>query len=475
MRALRRASREQGIVICSTVLLALENDRDGSRRLVTNPQDGGAGMQTGETVKIMSIVGARPNFMKVAPIIAAIRAHNARSVPPGELKGRTGNLELIEHVLVHTGQHYDQDMSASFFVDLGLPEPDYNLRVGSGSHAAQTADIMKAFEQVLRREQPDVLIVVGDVNSTLACALVAAKTSFGESGGRPLIAHVEAGLRSFDRTMPEEVNRVLTDQLSDLLFTTEESARHNLAREGVLTEKIHFVGNTMIDSLLAYKEKAATSSVVEDLGLRTSVAGSGNARLIARYALLTLHRAANVDDQRAFVSILEGLQDLASQCLVIFPAHPRTQKRIIEFGLECRFEWSYMRDQLRGTRAAVGSRPIRIVDPLRYVDFLSLMTNAALVITDSGGIQEETTCLGVPCVTVRSSTERPVTVTVGTNVIGGREKQSIREAIRRQLESKRRAAVPARWDGESARRILQAITLELAHRRLSVPKLSVHG
>jgi UDP-N-acetylglucosamine 2-epimerase (non-hydrolysing) len=402
-------------------------------------------------MKVMSIVGARPNFMKVAPIITAIRAHNARVTPPGALESRKGSPEAVDHVLVHTGQHYDRAMSDSFFADLGLPEPDYNLGVGSGSHAAQTAEVMRKFEEVLLREQPDVLIVVGDVNSTLACALVAAKISFDASGRRPLIAHVEAGLRSFDRTMPEETNRVLTDQLSDLLFTTEESARKNLMREGVPAERVHFVGNTMIDSLLAYKEKAETSHILDDLGLSGGPSRS-SASPASRYALLTLHRPANVDDRAVFLNILEGLEDLLGECQVIFPAHPRTQKRIKEFGIDHRFEWNGI------ARGAITTDPgIRITQPLGYLDFLCLMANAALVITDSGGIQEETTCLGVPCITVRANTERPVTVDVGTNLLAGLDPDGIRAAIRQQLASRGRGSIPEKWDGQAAGRILDVL------------------
>jgi UDP-N-acetylglucosamine 2-epimerase (non-hydrolysing) len=387
-------------------------------------------------MKIMSVVGARPNFMKAAPIISAINAHNSQA---------TGSRsEVIQHVLVHTGQHYDQAMSDSFFADLNLPKPDVHLGVGSGSHAFQTSEIMRKFEEVLLREKPDVLIVVGDVNSTVACALVAAKISFDASGARPLIAHVEAGLRSFDRTMPEEINRILTDQLSDLLFVTEESGLRNLAREGVPAEKVHLVGNTMIDSLLACKERAEASTILEDLGLRNGTADGGSSGCITPYALLTLHRPANVDNRDAFLNILNGLEDLAKECPVIFPAHPRTQKRIKEFSLERHF----------GVKE---SGAIRMIDPLGYLDFLCLMMHARLVITDSGGIQEETTCLGVPCVTIRENTERPVTVTVGSNVIAGVSTQGIRSGIRHQLKPRNGSSVPELWDGRSAARILGVI------------------
>jgi UDP-N-acetylglucosamine 2-epimerase (non-hydrolysing) len=387
-------------------------------------------------MKMLSVVGARPNFMKAAPIIAAIKDHN----------DRVTTSRSISHVLVHTGQHYDRLMSDSFFADLEMPKPDAHLGVGSGSHATQTAEIMRKFEEVLLQEKPDILILVGDVNSTVACALVATKISYDASGTRPLIAHVEAGLRSFDRTMPEEINRILTDQLSDLLFVTEESGLRNLAREGVPAERIHFVGNTMIDSLLAYKEKAETSSILDSLGFRNNVVNGGS---IAPYALLTLHRPANVDSRDEFLNILEGLDALATEFPIIFPAHPRTQKRISEFGLDRHFEWNHAKNGVNEFGA------IRIIEPLGYLDFLCLMKNARLVVTDSGGIQEETTCLGVPCVTVRENTERPVTVEVGTNILAGVHSGGIRRAIRQQLASRGRGSVPEKWDGHTAGRIIE--------------------
>jgi UDP-N-acetylglucosamine 2-epimerase (non-hydrolysing) len=411
-------------------------------------------------MKVMSVVGARPNFMKVAPIITAIRDHND-SVPCGTSHGSavagTGH---IHHVLVHTGQHYDRLMSDSFFSDLNLPAPDVHLGVGSGSHAEQTAEIMRKFEKVLCVEKPDVLVVVGDVNSTLACALVAAKISFDASGRRPLIAHVEAGLRSCDRSMPEEVNRALTDQLSDLLFATEESGLQNLAREGVPPDKVHFVGNTMIDSLLTYKGKAEGSRVLEDLNLRTSGRGT------QPYALLTLHRPANVDSGDAFLDILEGLQELIGEYRIIFPAHPRTQKNISGLGLEQYFDLRYVQDETEGPTTLNKDGAIEMIAPLGYIDFLHLMKNAALVITDSGGIQEETTCLGVPCVTVRENTERPVTIRSGTNVLAGVKREGIRRAIRQQLMSKPSGVIPEKWDGKSANRILAVISSEFQKRVL---------
>jgi UDP-N-acetylglucosamine 2-epimerase (non-hydrolysing) len=398
-------------------------------------------------MKIISVVGARPNFMKVAPIIVAIKARN-RGVGP---------INLIHHVLVHTGQHYDQLMSDAFFSDLNLPKPDVHLGVGSGSHAAQTAEIMRKFEEVLLRERPDVLLVVGDVNSTLACALVAAKISFDATGARPIIAHVEAGLRSFDRSMPEEINRILTDHLSDLLFVTEESGLHNLAQEGVPTEKIHFVGNTMIDSLLAYKDKAESSTILDELGLRDGLSKNGHGPAMTPYALLTLHRPANVDGREAFLNILEGLKDLAAEYPVVFPAHPRTRKRIQDFGLE---EYFALDHESRGTGAAIKSGAIHMIEPLGYLDFLCLMKKATLVVTDSGGIQEETTCLGVPCVTVREHTERPITLKVGTNTMAGIRTVGIRSAISRQLQRKPGNGLPDKWDGKSAARILEVIDKE---------------
>jgi UDP-N-acetylglucosamine 2-epimerase (non-hydrolysing) len=399
-------------------------------------------------MKVMIVVGTRPNFMKAAPIVAAIKRHNESAAPE----------EAIRRVLVHTGQHYSASMSDAFFEDLNLPAPDVHLNVGSGSHATQTAEIMKGFEEVLLRELPDVVVVVGDVNSTVACALVAAKISFDSKGTRPLIAHVEAGLRSSDRTMPEEINRIVTDHLSDLLFVTEESGLLNLAKEGVPAEKVNFVGNTMIDSLISCRDKAKSSKILDNLGLRHDpVANSGSGG--KPYALLTLHRPANVDDPDALLTILEGLEDLTKTHSVVFPAHPRTQKRIVEFGFERYFEWGYVRQDASRSENK-GSGAIRIAEPLGYVDFLCLMSNAALVVTDSGGIQEETTCLGVPCVTVRENTERPVTIKTGTNVLAGVTAGGIRAAIRRQLGFRMTGKVPELWDGNTALRILDVLSRE---------------
>ena len=407
-------------------------------------------------MKILTVVGARPNFMKAAPIIAAINEHNER-ISAISADGRERPDEMIRHILVHTGQHYDDLMSDSFFSDLKLPEPDVHLGVGSGSHAVQTAEIMKRFEEVLVEAKPDFVVVVGDVNSTLACALVTAKISFDSAGSRPSIVHVEAGLRSFDRSMPEEINRVLTDHVSDLLFVTEESGLRNLRGEGIAPDRVHFVGNTMIDSLLAFKEKAEASTILEELGLRTQTGENAAGNSINRYALLTLHRPPNVDNRDAFLNILAGLEELATDCPIVFPAHPRTQRRIKEFGLESHLGMNgtkIKRDAPESGKRRVG---IILIDPLGYLDFLCLMKHATLVVTDSGGIQEETTCLGIPCVTVRENTERPVTVESGTNTIAGTKKESIGDAIRRQTGRRTNGGVPKKWDGQAATRIVDIL------------------
>ncbi len=419
-------------------------------------------METTKTAKIITVVGARPNFMKAAPIIAAIRDHNQRLATSPNSTGLGGSNVAVESVLVHTGQHYDEAMSERFFADLNIPKPDVHLGVGSGSHAAQTAEIMKRFEEVLLRERPDLLIIVGDVNSTVACALVAAKISYDASGSRPLIAHVEAGLRSFDRGMPEEINRIVTDHLADLLFVTEKSGLENLRQEGIPESKVHFVGNTMIDSLLAFRNKAGLSPILDNLALRNGNGSRhGTVKGIVRYGLLTLHRPSNVDQPDSFLNILEGLEELANSCPIIFPVHPRTRKRIVEFGLE-RFFTTEKHSQAEEKSSSGNSNGrIRLVEPLGYLDFMCLMEHAAVVVTDSGGIQEETTCLGVPCVTVRENTERPITVQVGTNVLAGTSKEGIRQAVRQQLESKTQGVIPEAWDGKSAQRILEVLCREV--------------
>jgi UDP-N-acetylglucosamine 2-epimerase (non-hydrolysing) len=387
-------------------------------------------------MKILIVVGARPNFMKAAPILKAIREFNA---------SRPEWAEPIIPFLVHTGQHYDAQMSDAFFADLDLPRPDVFLGVGSGSHAAQTAEVMKAFEPVLLRESPDALLVVGDVNSTLACALVAAKLPTH----RPLIAHVEAGLRSFDRSMPEEVNRILTDQISDLLFVSEHAGLRNSAAEGIPAEKLYFVGNTMIDSLRHYEHKAESSRILERLTLKSR-----------EFVLLTLHRAANVDDPDNLLEILEGLGDLAASHRIIFPAHPRTEKQIHQHQLH-----SYFSNEMA---APVG---IYLIPPQGYLDFLCLMKHARLVVTDSGGIQEETTALGVPCVTVRDNTERPVTVELGTNVLAGTRRETIREGLQKQLGFHGTTKIPPLWDGRAASRIVRILAERLTAKPGVVPDI----
>lgn len=355
-------------------------------------------------MKIACVVGARPNFMKIGPVIEALRAYPEHTP-----------------VLVHTGQHYDAAMSKVFFEDLGLPEPDVHLGVGSGSHGVQTARVITAFEAWAEAESPDYVVVVGDVNSTLACSLVAAKL-------RIRLGHVEAGLRSYDRDMPEEINRLVTDAVADDLFTSCADAAPNLEKEGVAPERIHFVGNVMIDSLLRHRERARASAAMEDQGL----AARG-------YTLVTLHRPSNVDEPEVFRGILTALAGLARERPVLFPVHPRTRKRIDEFGLGSILD---------------GQPALRLVDPLGYLDFLKLMDNAALVVTDSGGIQEETTFLGVPCLTVRLNTERPVTVTEGTNELVGIDPDRILEAGKRALRGEwKEGKVPQLWDGKSGERI----------------------
>ncbi len=364
-------------------------------------------------LKVINVVGARPNFMKIAPIVAAMRERADEFAP----------------LIVHTGQHYDAAMSDAFFADLNLPQPDVYLKVGSGSHAAQTAAVMQRFEPIVLAEKPDWVLVVGDVNSTLACALVAAKLHIK-------VAHVEAGLRSRDRTMPEEINRVLTDQLADLLLTPSSDADANLRAEGIPDERIRFVGNVMIDALFAQLERAKVSTVREDLGL------AGKA-----YAVLTLHRPSNVDERATFKRILDALAEISDHFPIIFPVHPRTRARITEFGF---------------AEHVKSLENLHLIEPLGYLDFLRLYSGAALVLTDSGGLQEETTALGIPCLTLRENTERPVTVSMGTNQIVGTNTDKIIYAARRVLDAPRRAVpshakLPPLWDGHAADRILDAL------------------
>lgn len=356
-------------------------------------------------LNIVHVVGARPNFPKIAPIMAAM----ARSP------------HRFEQWLVHTGQHYDERMSAIFFRDLALPQPDIYLGVGSGTHAQQTAKIMLAFEEVVLSARPDWVIVVGDVNSTVACALVCAKLGIS-------IAHIEAGLRSFDRTMPEEINRLVTDQLADLLFTPSPDADEQLLREGIPAERIRFVGNVMIDSLVAALPLAASSPTLGELGLQPG-----------QYGLVTLHRPSNVDDPHAFAGIVGALQTIARELPLVFPVHPRSRRRMLDFGL------------------AIDDSRLKLIEPQGYLDFLQLTRHARLVLTDSGGLQEETSFLGVPCLTLRPNTERPITVTLGTNTVIGAQPAAIvehaLEVIRRPMPE--RPAIPG-WDGHAAERIVAA-------------------
>jgi UDP-N-acetylglucosamine 2-epimerase (non-hydrolysing) len=393
--------------------------------------------------KILSVVGARPNFMKIAAICEAIKEYNGRA------NGRS-----IEHVLVHTGQHYDANMSDFFFNDLELPKPNLFLGIGSGSHSAQTAKVMEGFENVLLAERPKFVIVVGDVNSTVACALVTKKTwcrdAVDGDSFIPKLVHVEAGLRSFDRTMPEEVNRIVTDSISDYLFTTEASANLNLEREGVSRDKIHFVGNVMIDTLLRHRSKARESVILNDLQLFDK-------GQVKPYAILTLHRPANVDNPEVFSKMVEAFLIVSKHMPIIFPAHPRTLKQIQEADLG-----DYFVDHCTNGPEPWDSRVrIRLVPPLGYLDFLQLMSHARVVLTDSGGVQEETTILGVPCITLRENTERPVTVEHGTNVLVGSDSQKIIREFSRILDGARRSLPPPHfWDGNAARRIIRVLLEE---------------
>ena len=369
--------------------------------------------------KIFLVAGARPNFMKIAPIAHAFN--------------RINETNQIDYKVVHTGQHYDYEMSQSFFDDLEISRPDYFLGVGSASHAVQTARIMTAFEEVCLKEKPGAVVVVGDVNSTVACALVAKKLGIG-------VAHVEAGLRSYDRTMPEEINRILTDTISDYLFTTCKDANRNLKKEGISKEKIYFVGNVMIDTLLQFRAKAEKSAKIkinqED------------------YALLTLHRPSNVDDKRTFKNILEALREVSRRIPILFPAHPRTQKQVKAFGYEKYFNFL----ELNPKNTVKLKNSINLSGPLSYVEFLNLMANSKLVYTDSGGIQEETTILGIPCLTIRENTERPVTIEEGTNILVGSDREKIAEESYKILKGKgKKGRIPKLWDGKAAERIVNIL------------------
>jgi UDP-N-acetylglucosamine 2-epimerase (non-hydrolysing) len=372
-------------------------------------------------MKVIQVVGARPNFMKVAPLHRAIK----------NLAGWTSKI-------VHTGQHFDAKMSDIFFTQLELPKPDFFLGIGGGSHTEVTAKIMLAFEKIVESEKPDLIIVVGDVTSTLACTLVAIKM------GIPL-AHVEAGLRSGDRTMPEEINRILTDSVANYLFVTEQSGLDHLKREGVPDEKVFFTGNVMIDSLVRYQEKAKSSSILEELGLQPS--DLENRREVSRlyetdYIVMTMHRPANVDTETGLKAILELIELSTAKTKVVFPIHPRTRSNMAKFGLE---------DTLTQNKNLI------LTEPLGYLEFIQLMTHSKAILTDSGGIQEETTYLGIPCLTFRDSTERPITVTLGTNQLLADLNPKITFAALEEILAghHKKGQIPPLWDGHAAERIAE--------------------
>jgi len=361
--------------------------------------------------KVFLVAGARPNFMKIAPLW-------------GELKKFPSQFSSY---IIHTGQHYDYEMSHIFFKNLGLPRPHFHLGIGSASHTKQTAKIMVRFEKVVCQQMPDIVVVVGDVNSTLACSLVSAKLKV------PL-AHVEAGLRSFDREMPEEINRVVSDALSDYLFTTCEDANQNLRKEGIPQGKIFFVGNVMIDSLLSLKREAQRRNTWKSFGLKKK-----------GYALLTLHRPENVDKKEVFVNILEAFKEVGNHMPIIFPIHPRAAKQVRKFKLGKYF-------------SSQSNSGIFRVKPLGYIDFLNLMCNSKLMLTDSGGIQEETTVLNIPCLTLRKNTERPVTVKQGTNIVVGTDPRGIvRETTRIINGKEKKGRIPPLWEGKAAQRIVKVL------------------
>lgn len=353
-------------------------------------------------MKIVVVAGARPNFIKIAPLM-------------WEMQKQRG----INAYLVHTGQHYDRKMSQLFFEELKIPKPDIDLGVGSASHAVQTAEVMKRFEPVILDQRPDKVVVVGDVNSTIACAMTAVKL------GVP-VAHVEAGLRSFDRSMPEEINRILTDAISQWLFVSERSGMVNLRNEGIADERLHFVGNVMIDTMLACRPRIEQSKLLEELGL-----------VQRGYAVVTLHRPSNVDDPKVLAGLMNSLEQLHQEMPIVFPVHPRTRAALSEKML---------------------SKGLRLIDPLGYLDFMKLMAHARLVLTDSGGIQEETTVLGVPCLTLRHNTERPATVEEGTNILVGPDPERIAAAWREAIDRPKTGRVPELWDGKAAGRIVDILT-----------------
>lgn len=361
------------------------------------------------SLKLLCVAGARPNFMKIAPILREMKKHQS-----------------LQAKLVHTGQHYDNKMSDVFFKELQIPAPDIHLNVGSGTHAEQTAEIMKRFETVVLQEKPDWVVVLGDVNSTLACSVTAAKLHVP-------VAHVEAGLRSYDRTMPEEINRLVTDAIAEVLFTTEKSGNENLIKEGKSESQIYFTGNVMIDSLVFAKPQINRSQVSTDLKLPDK-----------SYCITTLHRPSNVDDPKTLAKIFEIFDTIQNKLSVVFPIHPRTRKMIETFGLSDKV--SKMKN-------------LRLMDPVGYFDFVSLTAHAKMAITDSGGLQEETTYLGVPCLTMRENTERPITIEVGTNTLVGSDEQLIYSKVDEIIKGTyKKGSVPELWDGRAAERITNVFT-----------------
>lgn len=368
-------------------------------------------------MKIILVAGARPNFIKVAPLIQAIKKHNSAS-----------SGQIIDYILVHTGQHYDYEMSQVFFKDLDIPQPDIHLEIGSGTHAQQTGKVMLEFEKVILKEKPDLVVVVGDVNSTLGATVSSVKLHIP-------VAHVEAGLRSFDKKMPEEINRILTDVISDYLFVPTHDAVDNLKREGVAPEKIYLVGNVMADSLLDHREKAENSTILKVLGLDKN-----------GYGVITLHRPSNVDDRESLSRVLKMLKEISHIIPLVFPAHPRTWKNIERFKLE---------------KSVPGEDRLRFIEPLGYLDFINLMMNSRLILTDSGGIQEETTVLGIPCLTWRENTEWGITLSQGTNVLVGTDTDRAMAEVRRILQGRRDGAQARNsidlWDGYAAARIIDVL------------------
>lgn len=361
--------------------------------------------------KVISIVGARPNFMKIAPIHKAFQQYS----------------DKVQHLICHTGQHFDEKMSEVFFTQLELPKPHFFLGIGGGSHAEQTAKIMMEFEKIAITEKPDLVIVVGDVNSTMACTLVTSKLGIKT-------AHVEAGLRSFDRQMPEEINRLVTDVLADYLFTTEAKAHNNLLREGVSEEKIFFCGNVMIDSLVQFLPKIEQSAITTQLGIEAG-----------KFILCTFHRPSNVDTQESLTNLVDLLNTLGKERKVVFPIHPRTSNNLKKFGLDTNL-----------------SPNLILTDPIGYIDFLNLTKNAELIVTDSGGVQEESTWLGVQCITVRDNTERPITVDVGTNQLIGTDLSKVKVAALEVLNGfKKQGGIPELWDGKAASRITKIIVNQI--------------